>query len=149
MKELYHYVQCGLDNVWLTNGFQIKSTPYGQGVAIDNAEALDRVIAKHLTEKPGRLSGREVRFLRQMLDMSQKRLGELLGKEAQTVALWEKAERVNDDVDFCVRHIYRQAAVNSRQSYVELVDYLNAQDRQEHADGMRFKETDAGWEVAA
>ena len=147
--NLYHYVQSGLDNVWLSNGFRIEATPYGDAVSIDNAEELDRAIAKYLTEKPDPLTGAEVRFLRVMLDMSQKRLGELLGKEAQTVAIWEKSDRVKDDVDFCIRHIYRQTALNSRQTYVELVDYLNSQDRQDHAEGVSFRETSGIWEVAA
>jgi DNA-binding transcriptional regulator YiaG len=147
--NLYHYVQCGLDNVWLSNGFNIEATPYGDAVSIDNAEELDRAIAKYLTEKPDPLTGPEVRFLRVMLDMSQKRLGGLLGKEAQTVAIWEKSERVKDEVDFFVRHIYRQVALNSRQTYVELVDYLNAQDRQDHAGNVHFRETSGVWEVAA
>ena len=30
----YHYVECGLPNVWLRNGFEKKQTPYGEGVSI-------------------------------------------------------------------------------------------------------------------
>ena len=150
MSNNYHYVQCGLDNVWLTNGFALEETPYGVGVRIDNAEALDRAIAKYLTEKPSPLTGAEARFLRLMLDMSQKRMGELLGgRQAQTVALWEKSERLNDDVDFLLRHIYRQTAINERDGYVALVDFLNAQDRQDHQNGLYLKETGDGWEMAA
>lgn len=145
----YHYVQCGLDNVWLTNGFRVEDTPYGPVVTIDNAENLDQTIAKYLTEKPDPLTGQELRFLRLMLDFSQKRLGELLGKEAQTVALWEKSDRINEDVDFCVRHIYVQTVINARHSYVEMVDELKAQDRRERAEQVLFLETRDGWEKAA
>lgn len=48
----YHYVQCGLGNIWLSNGFRVEQTPYGQAVSIDNAEALDKANANYLTEKP-------------------------------------------------------------------------------------------------
>jgi DNA-binding transcriptional regulator YiaG len=149
MSNEYHYVMCGLDNVWLKNGFEITETPYGRGVKIANAEALDLAIAKHLTEKPTPLTGAEVRFLRQMLDISQKRFGELLGRTAQTVALWEKSEQIHDDADFLIRHIYRQTKINERDSYVELVDYLNSQDREAYRDGVYFTETAAGWAIAA
>ncbi len=145
----YHYVQCGLDNVWLANGFEIVDTPYGQSVKIDRPNELEAAIAEYLTQKPSRLTGKEFRFLRLQLDMSQKRIGELLGKEAQTVALWEKSEQINPDVDFMVRHIYRQIAINARQTYVELVDYLNALDRTEHDNTVSFRETKDGWEKAA
>ena len=35
----YHYVECGLPNVWLRNGFE-KKTPYGEGVSISGIERL-------------------------------------------------------------------------------------------------------------
>ena len=145
----YHYVQCGLDNVWLGNGFEIVETPYGRSVKIEQAERLDAAIAEWLTRQPAPLTGKELRFLRLQLDLSQKRMGELLGKEAQTVALWEKSETLNKDVDFMVRHIYRQTAINARQVYVEMVDYLNAMDRTEHQEKITFQETEDGWQKAA
>ena len=145
----YHYVQCGLDNVWLQNGFEIVETPYGQSVKIDRPDMLDAAIAECLTKKSAPLTGREFRFLRLQLDMSQKRIGELVGKEAQTVALWEKSEKVNSEIDYMIRHIYRQVVINGRQSYVELVDFLNGLDRAEHEMRMSFQETEEGWEKAA
>ncbi|MBM3451491.1 MAG: helix-turn-helix domain-containing protein, partial [Armatimonadetes bacterium] len=38
---------------------------------------------------PVRLTGAELRFLRRELNLSQRRLAELLGVEEQTVSLWE------------------------------------------------------------
>lgn len=142
----YHYVQCGLDYVWLTNGYKVEETPYGAGVTIDGVDALHKSIAEYLTEKPGRLTGAEFRFLRLELDMSQRRIGELMGKEAQTVALWEKSNKLNQDVDFMIRHIYRQSIINARQSYVEMVDWLNSKDRSEYEAAVQFEETKNGWE---
>ena len=62
--NLYHYVQCGLNNVWLRSGFELQDTPYGKAVSIQNVEGLHEAIAKVLTEKPEQLSGDELRFLR-------------------------------------------------------------------------------------
>ncbi|MFO1417249.1 MAG: hypothetical protein U1E83_01130 [Methylotetracoccus sp.] len=64
--------------------------------------------------------------------MSQKRIGQLMGREAQTVALWEKSEALNSDVDFLIRHIYRSTVLKERRSYIELVDALNDLDDAEH-----------------
>jgi putative transcriptional regulator len=110
---------------------------------------LDAAIAEYLTKKTAPLTGREFRFLRLQFDMSQKRIGELMGKEAQTVALWEKSDQVNQDVDFMIRHIYRQTVINARQTYVELVDHLNELDRAEHESCLSFQETEDGWNKAA
>lgn len=145
----YHYVECGLDNIWLVNGYEIHDTPYGRAVSFVNAEQLDRAIAQELTEKAEPLSGKELRFLRIMLDMSQKSLGEAMGREAQTVALWEKRKKVPADVDYLVRHIYRQAIINKSESYVEMVDRLNHLDRAAHAEALQFAASDEGWKKSA
>lgn len=145
----YQYRECGLDNIWLVNGYQIHDTAYGQGVSFVRADALDAAIAKALTEKPAPLTGREFRFLRIMLDLSQKTVGELMGKEAQTVALWEKADTLKPDVDFLFRHIYRQTAIDRNDNYRELVERLNHMDRCENDTRMMFKATEAGWDKAA
>lgn len=145
----YHYVECGLDNIWLVNGYEIHDTPYGRAVSFVNAEQLDRAIAQELTEKADPLSGKELRFLRIMLDMSQKSLGEAMGREAQTVALWEKRKKVPADVDYLVRHIYRQAIINKSESYVEMVDRLNHLDRAAHAEALQFAASDEGWKKSA
>lgn len=148
--DRYHYTQSGLPNVWLLNGFRFQDTPYGCGVAIENVEALHRAIAHVLTEKSGPLTGAELRFLRLELDMSQKRLGEMLGKkDGQAVARWEKDERVPDGVDFVVRHIYAQKIEKGRQSYVELVDHLHKLDRQTGFVDLSFEETEQGWRKAS
>ena len=144
----YHYRECGLDNIWLLNGFEIHDTDYGKGVSFQDPDGLDAAIALSLTEKPARLSGREFRFLRIMLDMSQKGVGEYFGKDAQTVALWEKRDKINEDVDFLIRHIYRQAAIDKSDSYVEMVNRLNQLDHQKST-RMAFQKTTQGWDKAA
>ncbi len=88
----YRYIECGLDNVYLLNGFTIRSTPYGRAVAIDNIDGLHRTIARFLVREKKELTGKEIRFLRHELKYSQNRLAALLGVTEQTVARWEKGE---------------------------------------------------------
>lgn len=59
---MYHYTDSGLNNVWLKSGFNIVDTPYGRGVSIDDADGLHALLATDLTKKPGRLTGKELRF---------------------------------------------------------------------------------------
>jgi len=145
----YHYTQSGLDNVWLENGFTFDQTPYGRGVIIENVHGLHEAIGYALLDKPGRLTGRELRFLRKELELSQSRLGELMGKTDQTVARWEKAQEVLPDTDFLVRHIYRQTVVSAYASYVEMVDYLKEKDLELYNGEFSFQETEEGWKKAA
>ena len=139
----YHYTQSGLDNIWLINGFEYHNTSYGKGVSVEDVEGLHKTIAEALTQKPECLTGNEFRFLRIGLEMSQKRIGELVGKEAQTIAKWEKSEKLNQDADFLIRHIYRQTMINHHENYIEMVDYLNNLDQESFT--TEFRRTEDGW----
>ena len=45
MTERYHYTECGLDYVYLVNGYTWHQTPYGRGVSIEDADGLHDAIA--------------------------------------------------------------------------------------------------------
>ena len=149
MSEDYHYTGCGLDNVWLRNGYRIAEDVYGQSVSIDNLPGLHHTIASLLVNKAAPLTGTELRFLRIELDLSQRRLGELLGRDAQTVALWEKGQsRFPEVVDYLIRHIYNQAIVE-RSVYLEEVERLRALDQQDYERPFILQESGTGWQAAA
>lgn len=146
-EGLYHYTQCGLNNIFLQNGYDLKETPYGSGVSIHDADGLHRVIAMALVDKPKPLTGDEFRFLRIELDLSQKALGEYLGKTDQSVANWEKTGNIPEEVNFLIRHIYRQTT-NKESSYTEEVDRLRKADQTDYEDWLSFQEANGGWEKA-
>ena len=91
---MYHYQECGLEDIWLSNGYSIEDSPYGQAVIIDNLEGLHEALAHLIVNEVPNLSGTEFRFLREFLNLSQKKIGGMFGCEDQTVALWEKEDRV-------------------------------------------------------
>ena len=78
--------------------------------------------------------------------MTQRRFGEFVKKEAQTIANWEKSNTVDGVADFLVRHIYKQTK-GDRTGYVEMVDYLNDLDREEHFE-LKFEESKRRWTKA-
>ena len=47
---MYHYTECGLDNVWLSNGYTEKKTAYGKAVSISNADELHKILAEDLVK---------------------------------------------------------------------------------------------------
>lgn len=107
MNEMYHYAECGLDYVYLVNGYTVHDTGYGPAVEIEHADQLDRQIALFIVNQQGPLTGQEVRFLRGLLDLTQSELGELLGKDAQSVARWErKRTEIPPTEDRALRQIY-------------------------------------------
>ena len=92
---MYHYTDGGLRNVWLANGYEIKQTPYGEGVSFHNLDGLTKSICMALTNKASLLTGAEFRYIRSAgMLLSQPALGKLMGIDGQSVARWEKTSKV-------------------------------------------------------
>lgn len=106
---MYHYVECGLDNVRLRNGFVVKQTPYGEAVAIHDVEGLHLAIGVMLAEKAGKLTGKEFRFLRKELGLSQENLAGILGNTDQAIAKWEKTGKIPLASERLLRGLYLEA----------------------------------------
>src|SRR5918994_2373749 len=53
---------------------------------------LDRAVADAVIQHRRHLTGQEVRFLRGLVDLTQDELGKLLGKDAQSIARWERSK---------------------------------------------------------
>ena len=140
---MYHYTECGLNNVWLVNGFEEHETPYGKGVAIQDADGIHQVIALGLVNHKPRLSGGEFRFLRKELDLSQAALARVLGNDEQSVARWEKSGRVPKMGERFLRALYREHAEGNARIR-EIVDRLNEMD-QKAQKKMILEETEQGW----
>lgn len=144
---MYHYEECGLDNIFLVNGYSIEESPYGETVAIDDVDGLHALISNSIASAPGRLSGKEIRFLRTEMDMSQVNLATMLKVDAQTVARWEKGEtEVPGPADGMVRVLY--LAQDEHDGIKRLLEILAELDDLTKED-RRFEEFDGHWRLAA
>ena len=110
--EPYHYTECGLDNVWIANGFSRKKFgAHDCAVMVHDQKGLWDVIARQIIDQDSRIVGQQLRFLRSMLDWTQTELGKRLGyNDGQRVAAWEKAAHKPVPViaDAFVRGVYRE-----------------------------------------
>lgn len=148
MKKPYHYTECGLDYVYLVDGFEVLETSYGRVVQVANAGKLDRAIALAVVRRQNRLTGQEVRFLRGLLDMTQAELGGTLGKDAQTVARWEKGKtEIPPTEDIAIRQIYLEKT-GHRQRFIDTSRHVA--ELKERLEAVRFKAKGRqAWSVAA
>jgi DNA-binding transcriptional regulator YiaG len=125
---MYHYTESGLDNVWLVNGYTVRKTAYGKAVAVIGADSLHAFLVNRLLKKAGRLTGKEVRFLRSFLGFSQANLGTALGVTDQAVSLWERTGRVPKSGDALLRVIVA-AKLDKATPVGDLVERINELDR--------------------
>lgn len=146
---MYHYTECGLNNVWLANGYDEHETPYGAAVSIADVDGLHRAIALHLIKYKPRLSGGEFRFLRKELDLSQAALARVLGNDAQSVARWEKNGRPPKMAERFLRALYREHAEGNARIQ-DIVQRLNETDRKAYQQKVIYEKAADEWrELAA
>jgi putative transcriptional regulator len=115
-QERYHYTECGLDNIYLLNGFSFVETPRGRAVHIQDMKGLHRAIGEMLVSEKKHLAGNEFRFLRHELNMTQANLAALLGVDVQALARWEKkkTESVPGPAQRVIRLLYNET-INGNQ----------------------------------
>ena len=147
-KVPYHYTMCGLDDVYLVSGYQRKDTPYGGGVVIHNMGDLHRSIGEHLVCSKKTLTGKELRFLRHEMDLTQEHLSSLLRVTDQTVARWEKGEvSISGPADLLMRGLYL-GHISEKFDVRALADKLRTADAPAE-EKQFFAPTDHGWEALA
>lgn len=86
------YRACGLDGIYLCNGYTVEEIDGEKYTEVRDREQLHKLIALNLVEHRKTLSPKELRFIRVALNQTQGELGRVLGVSSQTVARWEKGQ---------------------------------------------------------
>lgn len=146
-NEAYQYLECGLPNVYLQDGFTRQKTPYGEGVSIDAVGDLHRCIAQTLCDKPSPLTGLEFKYLRIELDLSQKVIAELLGCDDRNIRRIEKSEKVKGLYDKVIRLLYLEST-NPESTFIGLFERLRSIDVHWH-DIKLASDQNHGWTSTA
>ena len=98
-----HYTVCGLDEVYLINGFTVESIEGEDYVSIEDLDGLWKAIGLHLVTMRKALAPKEIRFLRQHMGLTQAGLATKLRVTDQTVARWEKGQTDPGPADLAIR----------------------------------------------
>ena len=150
-REPYRYKACGLDDVFLLNGYERVETSYGKGMQIENVEALHKAIAMHLVAMQKPLKPKEFRFLRKQLNLTQKELADLMKVDAQTVARYEKAESdIPRPTDFLLRMLFviELMPIDKREEFLDETKNILSAEAKSH-NPIYLRETAKGWDVSA
>ncbi len=93
-KEIsYHYTESGLRNVYLDGVFEFTCSKCGASfVDIPEPVQLHIVLAIVLSCLKKRLTGPEIRFMRQEVGMTSKAFAEMIGVSPVTMSRWENDE---------------------------------------------------------
>lgn len=146
----YQYTECGLENIYLKNGYKIIDDPdYGEITTVINTKGLHKAIGKELALGSSNLSGAEIRFLRTELNLSQKRLANLMGLDAQTIARWEKGSgQIPRSSELVLRGYYLNSFFGDG-DFKMLTDKLSSLDAQHHMIKIELEELEnKQWQVS-
>lgn len=100
----YHYTECGLDNVIIEGMTTIVDHAGDETITIPAIGLLHGIIAEGIVMLPSKMSGRELRFLRTEMGLTQEKLAETLKVTLLTVSRWEREENpIKDTAEMLVR----------------------------------------------
>jgi putative transcriptional regulator len=143
--DQFHYVACGLSNVWLANGYSVGVSSDGKPVFhIEDVKGLHKAIAFSLVEKDTLLNGDEFRFLRSEVKLTRKSLAGVIGYSEETVKKWESGENpIQKTADMTLRNLYLESQ-NQASTVRELLEKINHLEKKDTE--LFFKEGGSGWE---
>jgi len=143
----YHYLGCGLDDVYLANGYEIHNTDYGKGVRIKNLDELHDAISRYLVQFKKNLKGNEIRFLRHQMDVTQTELAQLMGCSSQTIARYEKEQsKFCGPADRMLR-VLVEDHLQHNGSARDLLDLFDSMDDQGNVE-LLFEDKNGHWECS-
>jgi putative transcriptional regulator len=146
-QNLYHYTESGLDDVYLVNGFEYLESGGRRQVMIKDIEGLHKAIGRYLVFYKRSLTGREFRFLRHEMGMSQKTLATFLNVTEQTINRWETGKsEIPGAALSLARLLYEEHIDEKSEIRVMLKRIADLEDGKEQP---AFQATDLGWRQAA
>lgn len=142
---MFHYVACGLPNVWLENGYTERVSDKGESFfTVDNIKDLHAAIGRTLVDKDTLLTGDEFRYLRSEMRLSRKALGECLGYSDETIKKWESGENsTQKTADAALRMLYKEQ-LNEDSKVNALLKRINHLEKKDQE--LRFKELNGDWQ---
>lgn len=144
-REPYCYTESGLDDVYLLSGYEKEQTAYGEGVSIKDVDELHKAIGCALATQKKFLSGKELRFLRKEMDLTQVEIGQLVGLSDQQVARWEKDKyEIPSAADYVIRFFYLEH-IKKQVNLRGLIEKLKNMDTQDLEGRFVFEDTKQGW----
>lgn len=100
----YHYTECGLDNVFIEGIKMVEDHAGEANVTVLAIGLLHQVIAESIVRLPSKMSGKELRFLRTEMGLTQEKLADILKVTLLTISRWEREETsIKDTAEMLIR----------------------------------------------
>jgi transcriptional regulator with XRE-family HTH domain len=108
--EEYKYTESGLDNVIIAGVSFAKDDAGESVVRVPNINGLHKAIATAIVTRHSMMNGREMRFLRAEMGMTQAELADMIHREPLTISRWERGE---NDIEANAETLFRLQAIKT------------------------------------
>ncbi len=142
----YHFTICGLDNVWLRNGYLLEEEDGESSVTFFGLDNLHKAIGFAIVKNPPSLRGKQIRFIRHQMEMTQNTLAGILGCDVQSVARYEKEQSyIPVSTDKLIRMLFVEKNENEKIS-LSTIMHMNIISGLTENKPYVFVKTSSGWE---
>jgi DNA-binding transcriptional regulator YiaG len=139
------YPHFAFPNLFLLNGYKEIESHHGVLLEYEDEDGLEQSIRCLVIRKTARLRGRDLRFLRRGLKLSQMELGTQVDRDSQTIARWEKRnDEIPSTVDLAIR-VRFAAQFEPHLSTKQILSYVDRQGSKLPAN-IYLRLTDRGWQ---
>lgn len=143
-----HYRACGLDNVYLCSGYTREEIAGEMYTSVKDADDLHKAIARHLVLRRKVLSGKEIRFLRKFMGLTQAQLADFLSISDQSVARYEKEQSPLEGSSDRLLRILALGKIVGAIDPAEVIEEIRQSDGSA-SDNMLLEHDETDWKVAA
>lgn len=134
-KEPLHYTDCGLDNIFLMNGYDYHEVDEDRYLSVSDIDGLHKAIGLHIVLYKKAPTPQEMRFLRTEMHLSQADLASKLGVTDQSIARWEKGHcEVPGPAVFSFKVLYVFSLIPEERRDKIMETFLDELDRLQAAD---------------
>jgi DNA-binding transcriptional regulator YiaG len=120
--EPYRYTECGLDNVYIEGMNPCIDDDEDEVYCIPNMTGLHAAIAKAIISHAGGISGKELRFLRTEIGMTQAEMAKIVHRDTQTIGRWERGETPIEPASEALVRILAQERLGLNEDNVSVAD---------------------------
>ena len=108
MGQTYHYVECGLDNIFLCN-IELLTCERCKCVEplLPRVKLIHSTIARAIALQPYPLRGSDIRFLRKQHRLRAREWASLLRVDVSTLSRWEnEGQQIGPQADALIRYVH-------------------------------------------
>lgn len=129
--EPYEYTECGLQGIFLHNGFDVIERDGEKYVSVFDTDGLNHAVGVHIVRNRKELAPDEIRFLRKTMDLTQSELGRWMGQSSQQIARWEKGQsEIPGPADRLLRAIFMLLTMgpDERENFLNVLKEIDDMD---------------------